>query len=371
MLTYRVNEINAANIIAGERDKLNARLKICENAQKITTDLNEIAVMLDGTDDDKGARQLIKTSADILLRDAEILKSAPESAESLLNSLYSIEGVIDAVNGILSETDYSLDEINAINERLDELDRLSKKYGKTEDDILSYRDEAETELERLKNTDTILDELNEQFSAALTDVKQRAKELSETRKKAANEFSERIMQELKFLNMPSVTFIVKRTATPLTETGIDNMEFLISANAGEPAKPLAKIASGGELSRIMLAIKTVLADKDKIDTLIFDEIDTGVSGSAAEKIAQKIKAISFARQVLCVTHLPQIAAYADEHFLISKAVRDDRTVTTVTALDKKGRIGEIARMSGGMNITETGLKSAEELIEAAANGGLF
>lgn len=368
LLKFRIGEIRAAKIVPGERDRLKEKLEIAENAQKLAKDLSRVAEMLDGTDDTDGARQLAKESADILSRDAKIVPSVRAQAEQLLNSAYEIGAAADEIKHTLAGISFSVEEIDAINDRLEQLDLLSKKYGATEEDILDYLAKAEQEKEQNENADELLSELNEKFGAALADVKQKARALSETRRKAAAEFSQRIMNELKELNMPSVTFSVDRKATPLTETGIDSMEFLISANAGEPPKPIAKIASGGELSRIMLAIKTVLAGRDMIDTLVFDEIDTGVSGSAAERIAIKMKSISASRQVLCVTHLPQIAAYADNHFLIEKTVRGDRTFTEITVLDRKGRIAEIARISGGANITENGLKSAEDLLDSASGG---
>ena len=369
LLKYQINEITSAKLNLGEYDSLLQKKKIANNARRLYGDLSYILSMLEGTENTDGVKQLLEQSGKILQSDNEIIGEERNFTDRIENITDAVDSITGELNDILRGISIGDNDIDAIENRMALLEKLFKKYGADEKAVLEYLEKADEELIALEHSDERLEQLNNEFTAALEDVKHKARVLSEKRRNAASEFSRRIKEELEFLDMPSVTFVVDRKATALTPTGIDNMEFLISANAGEPPKPLSKIASGGELSRIMLAIKTVLAGKDKIGTLIFDEIDTGVSGRAAEKIAIKMKEISRHRQVLCVTHLSQIAAYADNHFLIEKTVRDDRTFTEITRLGREGRIKEIARISGGENIGEALLRSAEEILDAASSRG--
>jgi len=251
-----------------------------------------------------------------------------------------------------------------LSERRDDIRRITKKYGPELSDVLELLEKSRTELEELENGSNNLKELSQKRSDLLAQVTKKARVLSEMRKAVAKIFVERVTAELEFLNMPNVKIEVSQVAGKLTAKGLDTIEFLISANLGEEPKPIAKIASGGELSRIMLALKNVIAQKDDIPTLIFDEIDTGVSGRAAQKIGLKLREISRHRQVLCVTHLAQIAVMGDNHLLIEKNSVDDRTVTSVTVLEKSERKHEIARIMGGDNVTDLLLKNAEEMLNS-------
>ena len=266
----------------------------------------------------------------------------------------------------MENTQFDERELADIEERLDVIYRMSKKYGETEEEMLNFLDKATEELHNITYSDELLEQLNREFPTFENVTREKAELLSQSRKNAATVFADNIQKELAFLDMPQTVFSVNFNQTSFTETGIDEIEFLISANKGEEQKPLAKVASGGELSRIMLAIKSVLADKDDTDTLIFDEIDTGVSGRAAGKIALKLNEVSKNRQVLCITHLPSIASFADHHMLISKEVKNDKTFTSVTPLDEKGRISEIARIIGGNENDEAHLNSAKQLLNEAS-----
>jgi DNA repair protein RecN (Recombination protein N) len=275
---------------------------------------------------------------------------------------YAIE-----VRNALDMLDYNPRELAQIEERLDTIYRLSRKYGNTEEDMLEFLEQAKNERNRIVLSDKRSIELQGEIAEATRQVKALAAELTESRRKAGEIFAKSIKAELDFLDMPGVTFVVDRAIILPGPNGADNIEFLISANAGEVPKPIAKIASGGELSRIMLAIKNVLSAKDDVSTLIFDEIDAGVSGRAAQKVAMKLRQVSKGRQVICVTHLAQIAAQADDHLLISKSVRDGKTYTQVDVLNVEGRKRELARIIGGLKITELQLSSAEEMLRDANN----
>ena len=245
--------------------------------------------------------------------------------------------------------------------------RFSRKYGETEEDILDYLENARKELDEITFSEERIQILVEKEKELNDTTKKLAEKLTQERMAAGNKLSKLVSEELEFLDMPNVSFVVSRNTIELSENGADDIEFLISANAGETLKPLVKIASGGELSRIMLAIKNVLADADNIGTMIFDEIDTGVSGRAAQKIAMKLRQVSEGRQVICVTHLAQIASQGDVHLYISKSVRDSKTYTEVTTLLDEKRVYEIARIMGGIEITDLQLQSAREMLEKAGN----
>ena len=277
---------------------------------------------------------------------------------------YEVSDASDSLRDALSDDGFSQAELENIENRLDLLYKLSKKYGETEEDILSFAENAQNELNEISFSDERLEELKEEYIVLLEKTQSLAEKLSDERKKTAVDFSKKVCDELSFLDMPNVQFLVDFKEVKLYENGIDEAEFLISANVGEVPKPITKIASGGELSRIMLALKTVMAHKDKIETMIFDEIDSGVSGRAALKVANKLKQVSDGKQVLCVTHLSQLMSYADTHYLIEKAVHDGKTYTSVTVLDNEGRKREIARVISGGEITQAQLENAEEMLKA-------
>ena len=365
LLMYQIDELKKAELRCGEKEELVARKKLINNSQKLAGALNEAYSAINGGDEYSGAVSMLFNAARALSEVAQYLPEAETIAESVNDIAYTIESYSSDINSFMDESRFDERELADIEERLDLIYRLSKKYGETEEEMLLFLDKAEEELHNITYSDELLEKLNAQLEVCKQSAYEKAYALSQSRKNAALDFSEKIQNELAFLDMPETTFSVSFTETPFTETGIDEIEFLISANRGEEPKPLAKIASGGELSRIMLAIKSVFADKDGTDTLIFDEIDSGVSGRAAGKIALKLNQVSQNRQVLCITHLPSIAAFADNHMLISKAVRGDKTFTSVTPLDEKGRIAEIARIIGGNENDNIHLESAGQLLTEA------
>ena len=365
LLEYQIDELTKADIKIGEKDELLARRKIINNSQKLVSALNEAYCAINGGEDYNGASSMLFDAARALSEVSQFLPEADEMATSVNDMAYTIDSYISDINNMLENSQFDERELADIEERLDVIYRMSKKYGETEEEMLNFLDKAVQELHNLTYSDELLEQLNKELEVCEQITTEKANILSQSRKEAACIFSEKIQNELTFLDMPETRFSVKFNEIPFSETGTDAIEFLISANKGEDQKPLAKIASGGELSRIMLAIKSVLADKDDTDTLIFDEIDTGVSGRAAGKIAKKLYDVSTNRQVVCITHLPSIAAFADQHMLISKAVKDEKTYTSVLPLDENGRIAEIARIIGGNENDKAHLESAKKLLDEA------
>ena len=363
-LTYQIDELEKAEITPGERDELKARKTLINNSQKVIESLNVAyeALKADGAGID------MITDAESEISDASAyMEALGEASEKITDIRYELEDIAETVRDAMSEVDFDQSELEEIDERLDLLYRLSKKYGNTEEEMLEYLEKAKTELDNIAFSEEKVKELQKQEKEALAETEAAAKKLTESRKAAGEKLSEAICSELEFLDMPNVRFVVKCDDIGLTENGKDEIEFLISANVGEEPKPLAKIASGGELSRIMLAIKNVLAEADGVDTMIFDEIDTGVSGRAAQKIAMKLRSASKGRQVICVTHLAQIAAQGDVHLYISKSVSDGKTYTNIKSLIEEDRVAEIARIMGGMEITKLQLESAREMLRNAGN----
>lgn len=363
-LTYQIDELEKAEITPGERDELKARKTLINNSQKVIESLNVAyeALKADGAGID------MITDAESEISDASAyMETLGEASEKITDIRYELEDIAETVRDAMSEVDFDQSELEEIDERLDLLYRLSKKYGNTEEEMLEYLEKAKTELDNIAFSEEKVKELQKQEKEALAETEAAAKKLTESRKTAGEKLSEAICSELEFLDMPNVRFVVKCDDIGLTENGKDEIEFLISANVGEEPKPLAKIASGGELSRIMLAIKNVLAEADGVDTMIFDEIDTGVSGRAAQKIAMKLRSASKGRQVICVTHLAQIAAQGDVHLYISKSVSDGKTYTNINSLIEEDRVAEIARIMGGMEITKLQLESAREMLRNAGN----
>ena len=291
------------------------------------------------------------------------MKELSPMAARLEEMKYELKEFSDELYSTAESVEFDPGELEEIEERLDVLFKLKKKYGKDEQEILAFYDRAAAELEELSAGETDRTQLEEEAEEKRAKVQKLADELSRRRVAAANDFVEKVGEEAAFLNMPHVKVTVKHTQTPLSPNGIDDMCLLVTTNAGEEPKPLVKIASGGELSRIMLAIKSVLARFDPVQTMIFDEIDTGVSGIAAEKIGKKLCEIATQRQVLCVTHLAQIACMADNHLLIEKSSRNGRTYTQVQPLDHEGRKHEIARIISGETITDAALLNAEQMLK--------
>lgn len=362
-----VEEINALNIHEGEDKEIEAELNISKNAVAISEALYMAKQLLTGDDDTDGAVEMTQRASQSIEGYTDIMTEISPIYDRLSSAAIEMEDISEEIGSLLDSLDIDPKRYDYLNQRSDELRRIMKKYGPELDDVLTTLENSQNELDELSGAEQSLDELNKEKERLLAEVSKKAKALSDHRKKAGERFVSQVTEELEFLNMPKVKLVVKQKTGKLTINGMDSIEFLISANLGEEPKPIAKIASGGELSRIMLALKNVIAEKDSIGTLIFDEIDTGVSGRAAQKIGIKLKQISRLRQVLCVTHLAQMAVMADNHLLIEKNIQGDRTVTTVRTLDHEQRKYEIARIMGGENITELMLENAEQYLKDADN----
>ena len=361
-LKYQVEEIEKADLKAGENEELEQRRKLLQNSEKLSQGLEEAAESLLGGDDSDGAAALLAQAAYALSRIARYSDDYTAFQERLTDLKYQVQDIADEVRDALEELSYSADELEQIESRLDIIHRLRRKYGTTCQEILEYLENARKELDEIEFADDRVEHLKKQLSVKEKAAWEAAMRLRKDRQEKGNLLSEKILSELRQLDMPRVQFQCRFRETELGADGADLVAFYLSANAGEDLKPLSKVASGGELARIMLSMKNVLAEKDAVDTLIFDEVDTGVSGRAAQRIAEKLRALAQHKQVLCVTHLPQLAALADTHMLIAKSEHDGRTFTTVTPLDREGRKQELARIIGGTNITEITLKSAEEML---------
>ncbi len=362
-----VEEINALNIHEGEDKEIEAELNISKNAVAISEALYMAKQLLSGDDDTDGVVEMTQRASQSVEGYTDIMTEISPIYDRLSSAAIEMEDISEEIGSLLDSLDIDPKRYDYLNQRSDELRRIMKKYGPELDDVLTTLENSQNELDELSGAEQSLDELNKEKERLLAEVSKKAKALSDHRKKAGERFVSQVTEELEFLNMPKVKLVVQQKTGKLTINGMDSIEFLISANLGEEPKPIAKIASGGELSRIMLALKNVIAEKDSIGTLIFDEIDTGVSGRAAQKIGIKLKQISRLRQVLCVTHLAQMAVMADNHLLIEKNIQGDRTVTTVRTLDHEQRKYEIARIMGGENITELMLENAEQYLKDADN----
>ncbi len=366
-LKFQIDELSGADIKIGEKDALLEEKKRYQNKEKIHNNLNICCNILDGDGEISGVVSNIDALISSLRELSQFDSRFLEYADSVGNIKYILEDCNSCINNSLGDTEYNHTDINSIEERLDILYRLSKKYGETEEDMLSYLENITNEYEEITLGDENARILQDKYEELSEELFNRGCYLSDCRKQAASKFEEAVTEDLHYLDMPGAAFTAEFLDAPATVNGIDDVEFLFTANSGQEPKPLVKIASGGELSRVMLAIRCALSDKDVVSSMVFDEIDTGVSGRAALKIAYKLHELSKSKQVLCVTHLAQIAAYADNHFYIEKNVEEGSTYTKVSALDYNERVHEIARIIGGDIITQTTLKSAEEMIEFANN----
>ena len=361
-LRYQIEEIEKAQLEAGEDETLEARRKVLQNAEKIADSMNDAVENLYGSDDSDGAATMLSIAERALARVAKFDDAISELHERVADLMYQVQDLAEGVRDARDDLAYSADELERIESRLDVIHRLRRKYGVTCADILEYLEKAKQELDEIEFADDHLERLKGKLLKSEKAAWDAAYRLRDNRVAASEQLSARILSELAQLDMPKVQFSCEFTELELTANGADAVAFYMSANAGEALKPMSKVASGGELARIMLAMKNVLAEQDQVSTLIFDEVDTGVSGRAAQKVAEKLRSVARNKQVLCVTHLPQIAAMGDTHMLIAKSERDGRTYTTVTPLDHNGRMQEVARIIGGAQITETTLKSAEEML---------
>ena len=361
-LKFQIEEISRAQLKTGEDETLEARRKLLQNAEKLSDGLDEAVTGLYGDDDSDGATALLTRAERALSRLGRFDDSLEALHTRVADLMYQVQDVAEELRDRRADFAYSGEELESIESRLDVIHRLRRKYGVSCQDILDYLAKAQKELDEIEFADDEIARLKTKLQSAEQAAWEAAFALRKARQDGAERLAARILEELRQLDMPRVQFQCQFTQTELSPVGADAVAFYMSANVGEALKPMNKVASGGELARIMLALKNVLAQQDRVATLIFDEVDTGVSGRAAQKVAEKLRSVARNKQVLCVTHLPQIAALADTHLLIAKGEREGRTYTTVTPLDREGRKLELARIIGGASITETTLRSAEEML---------
>jgi DNA repair protein RecN (Recombination protein N) len=364
-LRYRIDELEKADIQVGEREELLALKVRYSNSERIVSAIHGAWEILSGGDDFDGVTSMLETAGDELESGQSYLPQLVPLTERVRDAAYDLEDVRDTLRSLSEEMTYDPKELEQVESRLDLLYRLSKKYGETEEEMLEVLEQMQQELREISHAEELEAELEAHYEKAKEKAIDLARNLSEQRAIVAERFAAQVQQELQYLNMKGTTFSVSQDRVPLNALGCDQMEFLISANPGEDPKPIAKIASGGELSRMMLAIQTVLSGDD-IDTLIFDEVDTGISGVTAEKVGLKLREVSRSHQVLCITHLAQIAALGNRHYRIYKETSDGRTATHVIDLDYEGRCQELARIMGGSEITDLLLQNAAAMLDRGA-----
>ena len=364
-LTYQLQELELAKLRPGEEQELQSRRTLLHNAEKFISAVSGADFCLNGDDGSDGAANLVRQAQESL---ASVRGLDPELGElyDRLEAAYSeIYDLADTIRDKREDFDFSPQELDRVEGRLDQLYRLKKKYGPTVEEMLEYQTRCRRELDDIQDAGDTLLHLEKQLKKAEKAARQAAEALSQARHEAAGRLEEQILTELRQLDMGKIRFAICFTEQALAENGSDQVRFLMSANVGEELRPIHKIASGGELARIMLAMKNVLSEQDQVGTMVFDEVDTGVSGRAAQKVAEKMARISRTKQVLCVTHLPQLAAMADTHFSVEKGEQDGRTFTRVVQLDRAQRQQELARLTGGASISATMLESAGELLDQA------
>ena len=366
-LKYQVEELTKANIKAGEKEGLVSRRDLLRNAEKLTESLDQAFAALYAGDENAVS---LASNAEYFTSKASAITPELESTVSVIHdAVFALTDAAETIRDLKNSLDFSPEEYDRLESRISQLNKLERKYGKDTDELPAYLEECQAKLDEIEYSDDMLVKLEKELEKQKKICISCAAKLSENRKSAAAELEKRIVKELKELNMPSVRFAVEIVPVDneqgFDSTGADEIRFIMSANAGEELGRISKIASGGELSRIMLAMKNVFAENDPVGTMVFDEIDTGVSGIAAQRVGEKLYSVALGKQVLCVTHLPQIAAMADSHYVIDKQEHDGRTYTQVLRLDREGRQRELARLHGGDNITTTTLASAEEQLASA------
>lgn len=368
-LTFQIEELERANLKMGEEEALLSRRALLRNAGKFMSALEDAHLALSGDEDRDGAASLLASAEYALSAVGDINNELAELTRKVSELRYAADDAAELVRDARASFEFSPDELDELESRLDILHRLKKKYGSSTEQMLAYLDKCRTELDGIQYADDTIARLQKKLELAKKQARSKGQALSAARKKAALELQTRIQTELRELDMPKVQFEVEFSPKTCTDgmdaAGMDEVQFLMSANVGEQLRPIQKIASGGELARIMLALKNVLAENDLVTTLVFDEVDTGVSGRAAQKVAEKMAAVAGNKQVLCVTHLPQIAAMADTHFSVEKGERSGRTYTDVERLDTNRRCEELARLTGGEHITDALMQSARELLYTA------
>lgn len=371
LLRYEVDEIEKAELSEAEEETLNEQREIIRNSQDILDALNAAYQLLQGDDEAAGAATLLGEAASRMSAAARFAPELGTYTESLNEAYYSASEVATDIQRRLSSFDFDTHSLDEVEQRLDLIFRLKQKYGGSVAAVIAYGEKARAELETIEFASEKLEELQRQEQELLLVVADVANRLSETRRQAFETLNSQIAEALDFLNMPGIVMALRHETMRFGPTGQDDIEFLISTNPGENPKPLAKIASGGELARIMLAMKSALADKDAVPTVIYDEIDTGISGKAAGRIGQMLKNTAGHMQVICVTHTAQVAAYADRHLLIHKAVEEGRTYTHIYELDLPSRIHELARIISGDHVTDIALANAEEMLRMTGNSLLL
>ena len=364
-LQYQIEELRRAKLTPGEEEELTARRGMLRNAEKFLDAVAGADYALNGDDSGGGALSALRQAQDALSGVRHLDDAFSQLYERLGEAYSEVYDIAATVEDKRGELDVSPGELDRVESRMDLLYRLKKKYGATVEDMLDYQARCEAELAQIEDAGDTLARLEQALSKAEKEARQAAQALSDARKAAAEQLTAQILAELQQLDMGKIRFAVDFAEKPLDSDGMDTVRFLMSANVGEGLRPIHKIASGGELARIMLAMKNVLSEQDHVGTMVFDEVDTGVSGRAAQKVAEKMARISRRKQVLCVTHLPQLAAMADTHFSVEKGERGGRTYTEVRRLDREQRRRELARLTGGSHVSQTMLDGAEELLVQA------
>ena len=369
LLQYQVQEIEDAGLTAGEEQTLENRRKVLSNASAIRDRLAQSYALLSGSDDAAGAVDLLGEASNAVDAAAQLDPALTAAAGQLLDLYYNAKDVAADLIGRLDTYDTNDAELDEVEQRLDLLYRLKRKYGSTVEDVIAFGQKAREELDNIQHSQQRYDALQAEKLRLYTKAREKAEVLTQTRLKAFEELNTRVSGTLDFLNMPGVRMTLRHTRGPLASHGQDSVEFYISTNPGEAPKPLAKIASGGELSRITLAIKNAMADKDAVPTVIYDEIDSGVSGKAAGRIGEVLRQSAQGHQILCITHTAQIAALADCHLLIQKNVSNERTYTEIHPLDENGRVEALARLISGDHVTELSRANAREMLQEHKHGG--
>ena len=369
LLQYQVQEIEDAGLTAGEEQTLENRRKVLSNASAIRDRLAQSYALLSGSDDAAGAVDLLGEASNAVDAAAQLDSALTAAAGQLLDLYYNAKDVAADLIGRLDTYDTNDAELDEVEQRLDLLYRLKRKYGSTVEDVIAFGQKAREELDNVQHSQQRYDTLQAEKLRLYAKAREKAEALTQTRLKAFEELNTRISGTLDFLNMPGVRMTLRHTRGPLASHGQDSIEFYISTNPGEAPKPLAKIASGGELSRITLAIKNAMADKDAVPTVIYDEIDSGVSGKAAGRIGEVLRQSAQGHQILCITHTAQIAALADCHLLIQKNVSNERTYTEIHPLDENGRVEALARLISGDHVTELSRANAREMLQERKHGG--
>ena len=364
-LQYQIDEIERAALTPGEDTELESRRRVLQNAEKITDALQGAFAALYGDESTTGAAELLSGAEQALARVERVDEDAAALHQRVADLMYAAQDAAEELRDRLDGLSYSQEELEQLESRLDTIHRLKRKYGSSCEEILAFLENAKNQLDEIEFASDRIEQLQKKQDKLQKEAVRLGEILRKRRQEAAQQMQTQICDELRQLDMPKIRFVCEFTPQEPAENGLDRVRFLMSANVGEALKPLSKVASGGELARIMLAMKQVLAQQDGVPTLIFDEVDAGVSGRAAQKVALKLWAVSKGRQVLCVTHLPQIAAMADAEFTVEKRVEHERTYTSVLHLDDSGRRQELARLIGGSMITETTLAGAAELLRLA------